>query len=419
MDLASVESLAAIVALFALGMRQVVHTGVTFGYVLALLLAPVWVHVLRRFGGARALMVFGLFVIAWGYVLGELGMPAHVVDGRGRNGDIALMLGTLAGIGVVLWARTLMPLLKVTLWYGLGMAFGGALGFTQPGGNPWKFVWAVPIGITLLSLAALSRRRLVEIVCLVALMLLSLVNDSRSYLASFALAALLVLWQVRSRNLSRRASWVVNVVLLCGLGVAVYYLATDLLVSGYLGKAAQERSIAQIQTSGSLLLGGRPELAATIALLRHHPWGFGAGAVPTPHDILVAKTGMAGIGYDPNDGYVERFMFGGHIELHSTFGDLWATYGVLGLAFALVTAVVTIRAVAIGIAHRSTPAVLLFVSIWTLWNIPFSPLYASEPTLLLTLGLALFPKPGAEAANAPGKAKARASGFGSVRPRWR
>ena len=96
---------------------------------------------------------------------------------------------------------------------------------------------------------------------------------------------------------------------MAALGLAVYYLGTTLLVDGYLGEAAQAKSVAQIDAAGSLIAGGRPELAATLALLGADFRGFGLGAIANYHDVLVAKTGMASINYDPNNGYVERYLF--------------------------------------------------------------------------------------------------------------
>src|SRR3712207_9122030 len=43
------------------------------------------------------------------------------------------------------------------------------------------------------------------------------------------------------------------------------------------------------------------------------------------------KAGMAQIGYQPNNGYVETYMFGGQFKLHSVIGDAWAYFGVAGI----------------------------------------------------------------------------------------
>ena len=71
--------------------------------------------------------------------------------------------------------------------------------------------------------------------------------------------------------------------------------------------------------------------------------GFGVGENPTPGDAYVAKAGMAAIGYDPNNGYVEHDMFGSGFELHSVFGDLWAHCGLVGLVLAAYLFVFVVR----------------------------------------------------------------------------
>lgn len=377
-----------------IGIRQTIHTQITSGYVLALLLMPLWVRCIRRYRGARAFLGFGLLVTVWGVAMPKLGDSTHLMSSINRNNSLALMLGTLASIGVVLWARTLMRPTTVSVCFGVGMLLGGVAGFTSPGGNAWKFVYAVPVALVTLALAAASRRRWLQIATLLVLMLVSVMHDSRSYLATFLLVSVLLMWQWRPTRLGSRASWVVNAIGLGAMAWAVYYLGTTLLLSGYLGRAAQARSIQQIDQSGSLLLGGRPELAGTWALMKHQPWGFGTGVLPNMSDVMAAKQGMFSIGYAPNNGYVDRFMFGDGIELHSTFGDLWATFGIPGLVLAGVVAFLSVRGIARSLAERNASPVLLFLCVWTLWNVAFSPLLAATPTLILAIGFVLAPRDG-------------------------
>jgi hypothetical protein len=165
------------------------------------------------------------------------------------------------------------------------------------------------------------------------------------------------------------------------LGLSVFQLGQALILDGYLGAETQARSIEQLRTSGSLVLGGRPELAATFALMRDHPWGFGVGSVPTAADVQVAKEGMASIGYQPDNGYVERFMFGGHFELHS----------VVGLALVAVLLGVLVVGVVRQLAHGTASAILIFAAAQSVWNIFFAPFYSSVPFLVIAVALALVP----------------------------
>ncbi|MFP3393593.1 hypothetical protein SB782_33000, partial [Brevibacillus sp. SIMBA_076] len=96
--------------------------------------------------------------------------------------------------------------------------------------------------------------------------------------AILLLTGVLVVCQLRPTSNTKRASTArVLLGLLLVAGIA-YNVGQSLIVDGALGEATQQRTIAQINTSGSLILGGRPELAATAALMQHYPFGFGSGS---------------------------------------------------------------------------------------------------------------------------------------------
>lgn len=397
-----IEKIVVVLTLVALGMRQIVHSGATSGYIIAILLVPVWAGVIRHYRGGRVFVTLGLAAVVAGYVLSKLAYDSgYQISPSNRTSSSVLLLGTICGVGVILWARRILALHTVALWYGVGMLLGAMINPGSNAGNPWKFVWGIPVAVVVLALASRARKPAVPIMALLLLALVSVVSDSRSYFATFLLAAIVLLWQSRPGTKASGGWWVRTALLMIGIAVTVYYLGTFLLVNGVLGKAAQARSLAQINSAGSLILGGRPELAATTALMRHRPWGFGVGVIPNSVDVLVAKTGMASINYDPNNGYVDKFMFGGHIELHSNLGDMWANWGLVGVVLVLVIAFLVIRGVASTIANRTADAGVVFLGFWTLWNLLFSPLFAAEPTLMLTMGLVMLGRPTSAAGSAP------------------
>ena len=184
-----------------------------------------------------------------------------------------------------------------------------------------------------------------------------------------------------------------TVLLGAALAAAIYNLATALLVDGYFGETARQRTLTQIQSAGSLILGGRPEVAATRALMMHNPLGFGFGVGPNVFDLGVAKAGMRRINYNPDNNYVEQYMLGGHVELHSTVGDLWARAGLLGLVLAVVIAVLVARNMADSMHRREASGLLAFLTCYTAWNLVFSPQSSAIPTLCLTLGLGMIALP--------------------------
>jgi hypothetical protein len=171
------------------------------------------------------------------------------------------------------------------------------------------------------------------------------------------------------------------------LAAVIYNVGQALIIGGYFGAQTRARSLRQLDTAGSLILGGRPEIAGTLALMRDRVWGLGAGTMANHHDITVAKTGMAAISYDPNNGYVDNYMFGNGFSLHSITGDLWADFGIVGLLLSLLIFALVLRSVGQAVANRVASGLLLYTSFLTLWNIVFSPWWSAIPILMLTLAL--------------------------------
>jgi len=305
--------------------------------------------------------------------------------------DVTMELaGVILAIGVVLWARRRLRSGEIGIWFGLGMLADAALTPGSWGTNPWKFAFCMPVAVVVLGAVALQKRLGVTLTAIATLALVSVVLDSRAYSATLALVGVLVVWRAM-RASHARGGWLRNVGLIGALAVSIYFLASSLLVNGYLGRDAQVRSIEQIRTSGSLILGGRPELAATIALIEHRPEGYGVGVVPNPHDVLVAKSGLVGINYAPNNGYVDRYMFGGHIELHSVIGDVWANWGIIGLLLIALTAYLLIRTVAEAVSGGPPDVLVVYLCCWSMWNLAFSPFIVSVPVLVLAVALSVRP----------------------------
>ena len=384
----------AFLVLVLLGARQNVTHTVTAGHVAALLIAPLWLGSLGKFRGAGSLFVLGIASCLSGFWLLGLNSSDHQVDATTAINNVAVLLGILLTVGVVLWAKQVMPEWLVGCSYGLGLLLH-VVQSGPTGANVWKFGYGVPVVVITLSIAyglgrwGRVRQGLAEAAALSVLAVLCMLNDSRSMFGMLGTVLILVLWQLVPRGKNGRRSVVKTMLALAGLAIAMYDVLTSLLLEGYLGASAQARSVEQINMTGSLLLGGRPEMGATRALLEHNPLGFGLGIIPSLSDILVAKTGMSAINYQPNNGYVENYMFGSQFEVHSIFGDLWAIFGIPGLALAAVIVILAVRAIVVGIAHGRGSALPLFLAVVTLWNIFFSPLLTSVPTMALGLALML------------------------------
>lgn len=387
----TVERGLCLVVLFLIGWAHEFHLQLTVGGVAALLLCPIWIGTVRRYRFGSVFFIVGCVTYLAGLFLTMLSKSEHrYYSVTSVLHDSGLWIGTLAAIGLVLWARTIMGIGYIGVAYGLGMLLGSVLnpGVLGPT-NPWKFVYAVPVIIICIALTSNRSRRMATLVVLLCLSGVCALLDARSLFGTLLLAAVLVGWQLRPRSKSRPMAWGWTLVLLGGLAGAVYNLATSLMLDGYFGAETQQRSHLQVQTAGSLILGGRPELAASLGLFRHDPLGFGVGVSPNIFDVMVAKAAMIKINYDPENGYVERYMFGGQVELHSTTGDLWATFGPVGLVMAAVIMVLCVRGLAASMSDRAGNGLLIFLVCYTFWNLAFSPLYSAIPTLILTIGLSL------------------------------
>lgn len=375
-------------AAMAAAMRAQFGPGVTVCLVFALVLAPVWITHLRRYRFARPLILLGAAAAIAGVLLTQF-ETARATSTSLMISETMVLLSFLSSIGLLLWARATIGTGWTVAAFGVGgLANLALIGVDEV--NAWKYSLAIPVTLALLGLAMVRGSRTLEVIVLVAAAGVSAVSDSRSMTAFLLLAAALVVWQGLTAGPGRIHSRPWRTILgLAALGLCAFLVFQALVLEGVLGQAAAERTQAQINTSGSLIAGGRPEMGATAALLTAQPWGYGSGVLPTPNDVLVAKTGMSTLNYNPNNGYVERFMFGGHVEVHSVLGDLWIHFGPVGALFSLAVFVVGVYATARAVSLRTASAALIFLTALGAWDTFFSPLLTSYPTLALMTALAL------------------------------
>ena len=382
-------------AVFLTAIRTTVVASIPFGVAVGSVCAPMWLPSLRRYRGAAALAVTIVTAVIWGIILTYQQAP---FNGRTDTSVMVsysfLIIFTLIGYGTILWAREHLSERTIGIAAGLGMLVTNVLNqsiFSPI--NPWKFGISLPITVIVLALVSGTRRWQTTFVALLFLGVLNVLFDSRSAFGICALSALLVLsqrWWAREGTTSIRARATSFFLMAITAAAVLYQVASHLLMSGYLGEEAQQRSIAQQELSGSMIVGGRPEMAATWALMKYRPAGFGSGAIASTQDVMVAKAGMWGINYQPDNGYVERFMFGGAIELHSVIGDMWAYYGVIGLFLALFMTVLIIHALFVRLATGTASGLIIFLACTSLWNILFGPLWETCRILAVVLGLILL-----------------------------
>lgn len=377
----------AVLCVVLTGMRFDLYFGLTAGLALALVLLPLWAPWVRSSRWIVWVTVLAAISAAWNVWLTVWHSDARAVTTVGLFESLFLVLGLACGIGATIWARSRTSVTVVGAMFGFGMLLG-----INPGGgmfaeNPWRFGFSLPVTVIVLALAAWWGKRWVDVVAVLALAGISAVNGGRSASAILLMVALLVLWQSWGRPASSRLAALRTVILFGMLAAGTYLSVQAAILEGALGESAQDRTELQLSLSGTLITGGRPEIGATTALMAESPGGFGGGSLPSMADVLVAKTGMAALGYEPNNGYVENYLFGSGFELHSVIGDFWAWYGIPGLILAILLAVFFVSRVSVLTTMRSASALVLFLAVKAMWDLMFSPAETSLTTLVLGVAL--------------------------------
>lgn len=383
----------AFVTAFVIGTRYVIHSQVVVGYAVAFALFPLWVPSLRKLLGARLLFGLTFLALISGVLLQWWRSADHAIDS-----DLALvsaieLLGVFSAAAALYWAMT-----KIGPGWALLALGAGMLLFVRSDSNalytaePWRYLYALPVAVVAFGVAIIVGKRWFEVVVLLALTLGSVVAGSRSVFGIFLLTIVLLIFgrlRGKGNRLNRRSSALLTGGLLLILALAVVNFGQALLLEGYLGEAAQARTELQVDTSGSLLLGGRPELGASIALIASRVWGMGLGVMPNWADMQAARAGMAASGYDPLNGYVDNYMFGEGFRLHSMFGDLWAVFGIPGLLIVVLILWLAVKVINLGSMGVGDVAVY-YVTLQTVWNAFFAPWYSGLLMLIVFLALAWY-----------------------------
>lgn len=352
-----------------------------------LALLPGLLSYVRRFRLMPSLLaLLGLSVIA-GLVLTGLREDTHTVSMQAAFARSIIVVSLMGGIAVVLFARVHIGTAATGIAYGVGMVISIAL---EPLStvNPWRFSLSIPITVLILAVLAVWNRLTSQVIALLLLGVIGILNDARSNSAILFLAAVVLIWQRLARAVSNGRRHAGHVLGLALFAAGFVLLMQFSLLEGYFGEASQAKSEAQIATSGNLLLGGRPEAAASMALIARYPLGLGGGLLPTGADVTAAKTAMLAIGYDPDNGYVQNFMFGTGVEVHSVLGDFWLWFGLAGLAACLVMAATFVMNAEHHLRNATLTGLMAYLSLRFFWDLLFSPPTSGATLLALAVPLA-------------------------------
>lgn len=386
--LATSTRLTAVVAVLALGLDLRLPVETDTALLAAAVLLPVWIGTFTRYRGTGWLTVGAGLALVCGALLALYHSVDHDFAPRQALSTGLALLGAVGTIGVLLWARSVWSLPVVGVTYGVGALVSGLLD-AQASVNPFKFELSFPLTVIVLSLLAGRVRPLLSVTALGVLGVLLIAHDARSAFGFCLIAAVLVLWQARPTRAAGRPR-ALRTALLVGLALlGTYSAVSELLVSGALGAEVQARSVAQVEQSGTLLLGGRPEWTATWALMQQDPLGFGLGTVPAAADVALAKEGFAVTNVPTAEGYIENYLFAGRFELHSVIADLWSNAGPVGLAWGLLLAGLLVAALVDRLSRRTASALACVLVLKSLWWLAFGPLPANLPDIAMAVGLVL------------------------------
>lgn len=378
----------AVVVTILIGMRVDTSFGLTVGGVLAIILTPIWIGSLTRNRWASGIVTLTLVAPIAGYLLTSL----HVAEHSSVNHDLfarsiqVLQFGVM--IGFLLWASRVSSIYATTISFATGLALAIPL-HANNDGNIWRFTLSVPLGVLILALCSRYERVGVSVFALCFLASIGLLNDSRSNSAFLLLTAVVIMWQRLTITDSRRTRGWGGIVVVTGAAASMALLLQGAILDGAFGEVTQARTAEQIERGGNALLGGRPEIAATASFIAKYPLGIGSGIRANYDDILEAKSAMAGIGYDPNNGYVNRFMFGTGIELHSVIGDLWMWFGLVGVTLVLLVLVLLSLGLKRGYAAATLTPLFVYLALRVAWDVLFSPFSSALRLWPLAITLAI------------------------------
>jgi hypothetical protein len=386
-----------IVALIPMGILSAKgHTDLDAGICLSVLVLPVTHQTTLKNRIPRRLLILLLVALVCGPVLTQLAIttPARAVN---RASEIETLFATFAvcvTIPTVYWSVMRSGWARTLNVFALGMIVQGVLDPSAWGGNAWKYVFAWPITALLLPKRGwVSESKLYGIALAFALVVVSILFHDRSFVGFLCGAVLIGVLASHVRRTSVRTRSIASVAVVCLVTIVLYFGGSYAATHGLLGPSIQLTSQQQTTSGKGLLIGARPENGAALALFASRPMGFGPGVVPSVGDIDIAKSGLARLGSTTSGSFVNQYLFGGRLELHSVLWDLWVNFGLVGLVAGAYLGWLCVKLLFRSVSTtRAVPIVLLALGFSAIWDVLFSPsniLKVDIVTILVMLGFVL------------------------------
>ncbi|BCW55709.1 hypothetical protein StoSoilB19_30830 [Arthrobacter sp. StoSoilB19] len=316
----------------------------------------------------------------------EFSRADHRIESGAALGYVVILLGALMTYLTLLWSKNELGLRATALLYSVGWIVQQAATPSSWSTNAWKYSFSWPVTIFLAALIYNNRSRILSVLFVGLMAGLSIFNDFRSNFGLLVLTAVLVVW-LWKRNAPD--SSIKTGAILLGLGGVlwgVYQAAIWLALEGYLGLRNQLVTAQQLASGESLIASGRVESSAAFDLFAQRPWGYGPGVTPNTEDVLVAKTALQGTGANLDGQYINTYVVGDQIKLHSVASDLWVSFGIAGLVLAAYFAwSILIRLVG---SEEQVTVLYIFASLVALWDLAFSPITSNIHEVVFAAALA-------------------------------
>lgn len=395
-----IETLAASVVSALLAVPSPLSASLTWGGVITLMLAPVAFRTLWGDRRGRWLVITLLSLVPSGLLVAEISLlqdPDRTFNTRFFLYEAALPAGFLAGLTGAYWGIVRLGLQRFLLIFFATLLLVAPLSSPNLHENPWKYGLALPVSI--LSFLLLARGRLLlGLVIAPILVTVSIAADFRTWIALLAPATLLAV--AAPIRLSRpSASKVARLgFITMTSGAVASWLVIEAASSGLLGTYLENRTRVQLDAAnGNLLLGGRPEWAAAMALWREYPLGLGIGVAPSRADYWLAIQSMPlnSLAQQELSGVAADFRMG-LTSFHSTLWTFWGIYGPAGFLCAALALIFAAKATLVGpsvLSNINLRASVTLLMLACVWDILFSPPVVSQLAVALAAALHLLASP--------------------------
>jgi len=391
----SIDTIAAVILAALIAVPSPISVNLSLGGAISLALTPVTLPTLWRNVRGRWLLIATLALVPMGWLVAQ----NSLLQDNGRTFSIqaflyqsALPVGISASMVGAYWCITKLGIQRFLLLSFAGLLAAEPSTFSQD--NAWKYGLALPISMLVILLVA-RNRLLLGLVVTPFLVAVSIIADFRSWTAILGITAVLVVF-ARSRWTLPSPSRVASLGLVTfAAGLAVAWLTIQASTAGLLGDYLEQRTKNQLEASnGNLILGGRPEWGAAIALWRENPLGIGIGVTPSTDDYWLAIRSMplGSRGLQEISNVATSFQQG-QVNFHSTFWTFWGIYGVAGLLFSILALTYVVHATMLAVARLTCPnvrAAVVLLMLSSIWDFLFSPTVAAQLAVALATALHLF-----------------------------